>query len=115
MKDKQKIFQLLGLATRARMIVTGEELAIREVQNGKAHLVIVSNDASANTVKKITDKCNFFNVEKHVFGSREELGHAIGKESRVTRVKTYDGFAREHAERTEDNNRGCAHENKNGR
>ena len=106
MKDKQKIFQLLGLATRARMIVTGEELAIREVQNGKAHLVIVSNDASANTVKKITDKCTFFNVEKHVFGSREDLGHAIGKESRVTLAITDAGFAKKLSELLNEYNRG---------
>ena len=106
MKDTQKIFQLLGLATRARMLVTGEELAIREVQNGNAHLVIVSNDASANTVKKITDKCTFFNVEKHNFGSREDLGHAIGKESRVTLAITDAGFAKKLSELLNEYNRG---------
>ena len=93
MKKQQQILQLLGIATRARMIVTGEELAIREVQSRKARLVIISNDASTNTSKKITDKCTFFNVEKHVFGSREELGHAIGKDSRVVLAITDAGFA----------------------
>ena len=106
MRDKQKIFQLLGLATRARMVVTGEDLAIREVQNRKAHLVIVSNDASANTMKKITDKCTFFNVEKHAFGSREDLGHAIGKESRVILAITDAGFAKKLSELLNEYNRG---------
>ena len=106
MKDQTANLQLLGLATRARMIVTGEELAIREVRNGKAHLVIVSNDASANTVKKITDKCTFFNVEKHVFGSREDLGHAIGKESRVILAITDAGFAKKLSELLNEYNRG---------
>ena len=106
MNDSKKIFQLLGMATRARMIVTGEELAIREVRTGKAHLVIVSNDASTNTMKKITDKCTFFNVEKHVFGNREELGHAIGKESRVVLAITDAGFAGKLSELLNDYNRG---------
>ena len=38
MKDPKQIFQLLGLAARARMIITGEELVVREVRSGNAHL-----------------------------------------------------------------------------
>lgn len=106
MKDAKQILQMLGMATRARMIITGEELVIREVRTGKAHLVILSDDASANTVKKITDKCTFFNVEKHVFGSREELGHAIGKESRVVLAITDAGFAGKLSELLNEYNRG---------
>ena len=93
MNESKKYFNCLGIATRARRVVTGEDLAVREVQTGKANLVIISSDASANTMKKITDKCTFFNVEKHVFGSREDLGHAIGKESRVVLAIMDAGFA----------------------
>jgi ribosomal protein L7Ae-like RNA K-turn-binding protein len=93
MNIQQRILQLLGLAARARMITTGEELVIREVRSGNARLVIISNDASANTHKKINDKCTSFNVEKHIFGSREDLGNAIGKESRVVLAITDAGFA----------------------
>lgn len=106
MKNDQKIFQLLGLATRARMIITGEELVIRDIQAGNAKLVIVSNDASANTSKKMNDKCTFYNVEKHVFGSREDLGHAIGKDSRVVLALTDAGFAKKLSELLNENNRG---------
>lgn len=93
MNEERKIYQLLGIATRARQVTTGEDLTVREVQAGKAHLVIISSDASANTMKKITDKCKFFNVEMHVFGSREDLGQAIGKESRVVLAVMDAGFA----------------------
>lgn len=106
MKNETKIFQLLGLATRARMIITGEELVIRDIQAKNAKLVIVSNDASANTSKKITDKCTFYNVEKHVFGSREDLGHAIGKDSRVVLGITDAGFAKKLSELLNEYNRG---------
>ena len=93
MNEAQKIYQLLGIATRARKVTTGEDLTVREIQAGKANLVIISSDASANTMKKISDKCKFFNVEMHVFGSREDLGQAIGKESRVVLAIMDAGFA----------------------
>lgn len=106
MNEEQKIYQLLGIATRARKVITGEDLTVREVQAGKAHLVIITSDASENTMKKITDKCNFFNVEKHVFGNREDLGHAIGKESRVVLAITDAGFAKKISELLNEYNRG---------
>ncbi len=93
MNVKHKVLQLLGLATRAGKVVTGEELVVREIQGRRAHLVILAEDVSSNTMKKVTDKCSFFNVERHVWGSREELGHAIGKESRVVLAITDAGFA----------------------
>ncbi len=33
MKDTKRIYQMLGMAARARMIITGEELVVREVRN----------------------------------------------------------------------------------
>lgn len=60
--NKEKILQFLGLATRARKLVTGEELVISEVRRGNAKLVIVAEDASENTRKKLHDKCNSYNV-----------------------------------------------------
>jgi ribosomal protein L7Ae-like RNA K-turn-binding protein len=110
MSDPKKIYQLLGMAARARMIITGEELVIREVRNGSAHLVIVSEDASKNTMKKLTDKCLYYNVEKHVFGSRDDLGHAIGKESRVVLALTDAGFARKLSGLLNEYNRGWAND-----
>jgi len=106
MNESKKILQLLGLAARARRITTGEEFVVREIQAGKARLVIIPHDASANTQKKITDKCTFYNVEKHVFGSREDLGHAIGKESRVVIAITDAGFSRKLSELLNEYNQG---------
>ena len=109
-KDSTKIFQLLGMAARARMISTGEDLVVQAVRSGDAKLVILSNDASKNTMKKLTNKCNTYDVEKHVFGSREELGHAIGKEARVVLALTDKGFAKKLSELLNDYNRGWAND-----
>ncbi len=93
-----KIFQMLGLAARARKLTTGEDLVVSDIRAKRAKLVILSNDASDNTNKKLSDKCNSYNVEKQVFGSRESLGHAIGKESRVVLAITDRGFAKKLSE-----------------
>ncbi|MBB5147834.1 MULTISPECIES: YlxQ family RNA-binding protein [Ureibacillus] len=92
--NHEKIFQMLGLATRARKIITGEELVVKEIQKGNAKLVILASDAAYNSRKKIQDKCTFYNVEYHIFGNRYELGHAIGKEARVVIAITDQGFAK---------------------
>ncbi|MFS0782259.1 YlxQ family RNA-binding protein [Bacillus sp. 1P06AnD] len=84
---------LLGLANRARKIISGEELVVKEVRSGKAKLVLLSKDASSNTEKKITDKCNYYNVPLMKVESRDQLGHAIGKDHRVVIAVLDDGFA----------------------
>lgn len=84
---------LLGLANRARKVISGEELVVKEVRNGKAKLVLLSSDASSNTEKKITDKCKFYNVPLKKVESREQLGHAIGKDHRVVIAVLDSGFA----------------------
>lgn len=84
---------LLGLAYRARKIIAGEELVIKEVRSGQAKLVLLSSDASSNTEKKITDKCSYYNVPLYKVESREQLGNAIGKEARVVVAVLDEGFA----------------------
>lgn len=93
MNDHQWI-SLLGLANRAGKIISGEELSVKEIRSGKAKLVLLSEDASSNTCKKITDKCKSFQVPLKTIKNREILGHAIGKESRVVVAILDGGFAK---------------------
>jgi ribosomal protein L7Ae-like RNA K-turn-binding protein len=90
----KKWLSLLGLAVRARMLVSGEEMVLKEVRRNKMRLVILSTDASEGTKKKVSDKCNFYKVPLHVIGTREELGRAIGKEERVVIGVVDPGFAK---------------------
>ncbi|MFJ5713298.1 YlxQ family RNA-binding protein [Neobacillus sp. NPDC093127] len=92
--NQKQWMSLLGLANRARKITTGEELTVKEIRNGKAKLVLLSADASANTTKKITDKCNSYEVPYKMVEDRHLLGQAIGKEARVVVAVMDDGFAK---------------------
>lgn len=84
---------LLGLANRARKVISGEQLVVKEIQGRKAKLVILSKDASKNTTKKITDKCKSYQVPCRFVETRQILGQAIGKESRVVVAVLDSGFA----------------------
>lgn len=88
-----KGLSLLGLAARARKVVSGEELVVKEVQQKRAKLVILSKDASELTAKKIKDKTTFYNTPLCYVENRFELGHAIGKDARVVVAITDQGFA----------------------
>lgn len=94
MTDERRFYQLLGLANRARKIVSGEELVLNEIKKGYAKLVVLSNDASNTTKKKIQNKCQHYQVKLIQVGDRVTLGHSIGKEQRVVLAVTDEGFAK---------------------
>ena len=48
---------LLGLAARAGKVVSGEFAVEKSVKSGKTFLVLVAEDASANTKKNFSDMC----------------------------------------------------------
>ncbi len=56
-----KVYGLIGIARRARKVVMGESV-ITAIQNKNAKVVLISEEASANTKKKISDKCQYYNI-----------------------------------------------------
>ena len=89
-----KILSLLGLATRSRNVMSGEFMTEKAVKSNLAHLVIVGEDASDNTKKMFQNMCNFYHVPIFFYGTKEELGHAMGKELRASLAITDPGFAK---------------------
>jgi len=89
-----KTLSSLGLAMRAGKLVSGEAAVLKAVRNGEAHLVVMAQDASAGTAKKLADKCGSYNVPLAVGFTRFELGGAVGKPQGVMFAVTDPGFAR---------------------
>ena len=54
MENRQKVLNMIGLATKAGKTVSGEFSTEKAVKTGKAWLVIVSEEASDNTRKMFT-------------------------------------------------------------
>ena len=89
-----KIFSMIGMATKAGKVVSGEFSTEKAVKTGMAWLVIVSEAASENTKKMFRNMCTFYKVPMYVYGTKEDLGHCIGKEFRASLAVTEEGFAK---------------------
>ena len=94
MKNSSKVLSLVGLATRAGKTVSGEFSTEKSVKSGRSHLVIVSEEASDNTKKMFTNMCAYYKVPIYLFGTKDELGHAMGKEFRASLSVEDAGFAK---------------------
>ena len=90
---QNKVLSMLGLAARGRNVVSGELQTLDAIKDGSAMLVIVAEDASENTRKLFTDKCSFYQVPLKLYGTREELGRAIGKDMRSSLAIVNAGLA----------------------
>ena len=89
-----KALSLVSLATKAGKTASGEFCTEKEVKTGMAELVIVAEDASANTKKKFKNMCDFYEVPIYFYGDKDTLGHAMGKEFRATLAVTDAEFAK---------------------
>ncbi len=93
MTNKDKVLSMVGLATRAGKAASGEFSTEKAVKRGKAVLVLVAGDASENTKKMFTNMCAFYKVPLRIYGTKETLGRAMGKEYRASIALLDRGFA----------------------
>ena len=92
--SQSKILSLISLATKAGKTVSGEFCTEKEVKTGRAELVIVADDASANTKKKFQNMCDFYEVPIYFYKDKDALGHSMGKEFRASLAVLDQGFAK---------------------
>ena len=89
-----RVLAMVGMAMKAGKIVSGEFATEKAVKTGKAFLVIVSEAASENTKKMFRNMCTYYEVPMYTYGTKEELGHSMGKEFRASLAVTEEGFAK---------------------
>lgn len=87
------MYSFIGLAKKAGAVAAGENPAELAVKRGRACLVIIAGDASHNTVKKFRTAVYGRNIPLVEFGSREQLGHILGKPYYSVVAVTDRGFA----------------------
>lgn len=92
-ENKNKILTLVGFAYKSKKLVSGEGITLEQIKKNKVKLVLLSNDASDNTAKRIKDKSKTRNIRVCENFDRYELGRAIGKEERVVIGITDSNFA----------------------
>ncbi len=91
--DEKKALAMLGLAQKAGKAASGEFAVESAVKSGKAWLVIVANDASANTKKKMTDMTGFYEIPICFLGTKDTLGQSMGKEYRSMAAVLDENFS----------------------
>ena len=91
---QDRILSLLGLAQKAGKIASGEFSTEESVKRGKSYCIIVATDASDNTRKNFTDMGNYYQVPVYIYGNKETIGKAIGKQFRASLSVNDEGFAK---------------------
>ena len=91
---QNKTFSMLGLAKRAGQAALGATAAEAAVKSGEAKLVVISESASGNTSKKFKNMCAFYEVPSYVYGGKEDLGKAVGKEECSVLAILDEGFSK---------------------
>lgn len=91
---QDNVLSALGLAEKAGKLESGNFLTEKAVKSRRARLVILASDAKKNTVKSLSDKCTYYKIPLYYYGTKEQLGHAIGKEERSCLAVTDPGFAK---------------------
>ncbi len=89
-----KVYSSLSLARKAGMLQSGDFGTEQAITGNEAYLVLIAEDASDNTKKKFKDKCTYYRVPFQIYGTKGELGHALGKEMRSCLAVTDKGFAK---------------------
>ncbi len=89
-----KAAALLGMATKAGKTVSGEDTVLQSIRSGEAAVVVISSEASERSKKTFNDKCSFYGVPLFTWGTKENLGRFLGKESRTVAAVTDEGLGR---------------------
>ena len=100
--NEKKALSILSLAQKARSVASGNFQVEEAVRGGAAKAVIVATDASDNAKRDILNITFHYGVPVYEFGDRSTLGHAIGKQERVTAAILSEGLAESFAKALEE-------------
>lgn len=90
--NRQKVLNLLGLAKRAGMLVSGEDTVLKLLRQNKLKIVFIASDASDKQIDKFDKKCFFYNTQMNNDFTCDELSSAIGTPMRKILAITDQGF-----------------------
>lgn len=89
----RKIISYLGFAKKAGKVVTGVNTCTITMAKGKVKLMILAEDISENSEKKIMKEIRRNNVEYIKLGTIDEMSRAVGQEGRSVFGICDKGFA----------------------
>lgn len=90
-----KTLSYVGLCKKAGRLVTGTDMTTEAIRAGKIKAAFTAKDASANTVKRISDGCSYRSIPYSPLPfTCAQLGRATGKDGGIAAIGVTDeGFA----------------------
>lgn len=92
-QSRRKMLSYMGFAAKARKIVNGYNTCIFTMEKRRVKLLIIAEDLSENSKKKMIQAANKFNVEYRIFGDSDEMSHMTGTEGKGIFAITDENFA----------------------
>ncbi len=83
MVNYQKLYGMIGLATKAGKVVSGTDACMEAIEGKKVKLVILAKDAADRTKNQFKDICQQFNVPIYEICNIEDLSKSIGKANKA--------------------------------
>lgn len=93
MRVQDKFLQFLGLTRRAGAMLAGEYPCLQGLRSGRGHLLVVADDASANTADRLLQAAMTHHCPWIRRYSKDELGMAVGHSQRAALLITDEGMA----------------------
>ena len=84
-----KALNTIGIAKCANKVSYGETL-LKDIKNHHISIVVICNDTSDNSKKKIMDKCNYYKCEYVVAFNQEEVKRVLSRDDVVSAVGIKD-------------------------
>ena len=89
-----KVATLLGFASKAKKLVSGESAVEAILKKGQARLLVLAADISPNLHRKYALWAEDLSVPILCMGTKQELGIAMGMSPRSVIAVTDDNFAK---------------------
>jgi len=88
-----KILGMIGLAVRAGKVAFGVFMTEKALDEGRAKLVVASEDIGASNRRKIEGKCKNCGIELIFYSDKASLSRAVGKKDVPAVAICDEGFA----------------------
>ena len=89
-----KTLGMIGLAVRAGKVAFGVFMTEKALDEGRAALVIASEDIGASNRRKIEGKCHSCDTELVFYSDKASLSRAVGKKDVPVVAVCDEGFAK---------------------
>jgi len=91
---ENKVASYMGFAAKARKLVTGYNTCIYMMEKKKIRLLILTEDLSENSRKKMVSAAEKFRVPCRIYGTRERLSNITGNVDKGIYGITDENFAK---------------------